>query len=299
MTGPRAIGSHQVTPAACAHGEGPVWDERDGVLRFVDLTRGDVMTFDPRRSASGPESADALRRVHVADVVAALRPRTSGGWVLALERGFALTEPGSWRAGALIAAFTDPAIRMNDGGCDPGGGFLCGSMAYTATTGAGSLYRLAPDGSVSEVLAGVTISNGFCVDPIGSLAYYIDTPTRRIDVFDLASDGATLEGRRPFVHIEPGAGLPDGLTVDADGGVWVALYGGSAVRRYLPDGRLDTVVTVPTPHVTAPAFGGAGLRDLYITTSQEGIDVAADRLAGSLFHAEPGPRGLPPRPYAG
>ena len=136
MTGPRVLEAHPVTPAACAHGEGPVWDEREGVLRFVDLTRGDVMTFDPRRAAFGPGVADALSRLHVADVVAALRPRTTGGWVLALERGFALTEPGSWRAGALIEAFTDPAIRMNDGGCDAGGGFLCGSMAYAATPGA-------------------------------------------------------------------------------------------------------------------------------------------------------------------
>jgi sugar lactone lactonase YvrE len=287
----RRLTARPLTADRCEHGEGPVWDARDGVLRYVDLLRGDVMAFDPRTMG--------LERTHVSDVVAALRPRAAGGWVLALERAFAVTEPGSWVARPLVDAFHDPAIRFNDGGCDAAGGFLCGTMAYDHARGAGTLYRLAPDGTVAEVLGGVTISNGFCLDPSGRLAYYADTPTGRVDVFDVGGDGASLSGRRPFVTVEAGAGWPDGLTVDADGGVWIALYGGGAVRRYLPDGRLDTVVAVATPHVTSCAFGGDDLGDLFITTTQEGLDPAVDLLAGALFEVDPEVRGLPPRPFRG
>lgn len=279
-----------VTDGICKHAEGPVWDARDGVLRYVDMLRGDVMTYRPD---GAPE------RTHVADVVAALRPRRDGGWVLALERDFAVTEPGAWIPRTIAPVIGDPGIRFNDGGCDAAGGFLCGTMAYDKTPGAAELFRLAPDGSVARVLDGVTISNGFCLDPSGSLAYYIDTPTARIDVFDVGTDGFTLSGRRPFVTIEPGAGFPDGLTVDAEGGVWVALFGGWAVRGYGRDGRLRTVIEVGTPDVTACTFGGPAWRDLYITTTQERVRPPDDPLAGALFHAVPGAVGLPPRPYAG
>lgn len=287
----RTIAAEQLTDAGLEHGEGPVWDSVAGVLRLVDLFRGDIVTFDPRTRG--------LTRTHVATVAAALRPRAGGGWVIATERGFAVTDPDSWVLRPVAEAFSDPALRMNDGGCDAAGGFLCGSMAWDQQQGAGSLYRLAPDGTVSVVLSGVTISNGFCLDPAERLAYYADTPTGRIDVFDVEADGATLGGRRPFVELEAGAGWPDGLTVDADGGVWVALYGGSAVRGYRPDGSLEAVVTVPTPHVTACTFGGDALDEMFITTSTEGLDVDRDPVAGSLFRVRPGVRGVAPRPYRG
>ena len=286
----RRLTAQPVTAAVCEHAEGPVWDARDGVLRFVDMVRGDVMTLTP-----GGE----LTRTHVADVVAALRPRRNGGWVLALGRALAVTDPGSWTPRRIAEVVADPAIRFNDGGCDAAGGFLCGTMAYDQSSGAGTLYRLAPDGSVAVVLEGLTISNGFCLDRSGELAYFVDTPTGRVDVLDVGPDGRTLACRRPFVTIEAGAGWPDGLTVDGEGGVWVALYGGGAVRRYLPDGRLDTIVEVATREVTACAFGGPELRDLYITTSQERRRPPDDPLAGALFHVVPGPPGLPPRPYSG
>ncbi len=296
MGEPRVVTADQVTGPAAEHGEGPVWDAGAGVLRYVDMLRGDLLTFHPALATDDP---DRLTRTHVADVLAALRPRRDGGWVVATERGFALTDAGSWVARPIAEAFTDPAIRLNEGGCDAAGGFYCGSMAYAKTPGAATLYRLSPEGSVSVILDGITISNGFCLDAAGAIAYYIDTPTRRIDVFDVGADGATLSGRRPFVTMEAGGGSPDGLTVDADGRVWVALYGGGAVRAYSPGGRLEVVVPIPTPHVTACAFGGPDLRDLFITTSQEDIDTSRDPIAGALFHAVPGPRGQLPRPFAG
>jgi sugar lactone lactonase YvrE len=146
------------------------------------------------------------------------------------------------------------------------------------------------------VLEGVTISNGLDWSPDGSLAYYNDTDTFGVDVFDY--DGETgLGGRRRFVEL--GEARPDGLTVDAGGGVWVALSNGGAVRRYTPEGDLDAVVELPVTKVTACTFGGPGLDQLFITTSRDGVEPGAEPLAGSLFRAEVGVTGQPVREFAG
>jgi sugar lactone lactonase YvrE len=217
--------------------------------------------------------------------------------VIGVERGFALEEPDGTIT-MLDPVWTDPAVRMNEGGCDPDGRFYCGSMAYDQTPGAASLYRLDPDRSVTRVLDGVTISNGLEWSPDGSRAYYNDTPTGHVAVFDYDRD-AGLTGRRVFVEVPAEHGDPDGLTVDADGGVWVALHGGGRVHRYSPAGRLDEVVEVPTGQVTACTFGGAGLDELFITTSREGMKEGDDPPAGSLFRAAVGVRGRPVREFAG
>ena len=284
--------------SACDHAEGPVWDARAGVVRWVDMLRGDLLSLDadeiPDVGLVEPE------RRHLTKVLAALRPRTQGGWVVATERGFAVTDADDeWTLRPLVQVWDDPSIRMNEGGCDVAGGFLCGSMAYAKTTGAAALYRLDPDGTVDVVLTGSTISNGFSIDPTGTLAYYIDTPTHRVDVFDVGHDGRTLSGRRPFVHIEDGAGGPDGLCVDVEGGVWVALFGGSAVRRYRADGTLDTIVHVDTRKVTACTFAGRDLGTLIITTSQEDLEPRDGPLAGTLFAVRPGVSGMLPLPFRG
>ena len=147
------------------------------------------------------------------------------------------------------------------------------------------------------MLDGVTISNGLEWSPDGSRAYYDDTATHRVDVFDYDRDTG-LTGRRPFVVL-PDDGNPDGLTVDAEGGVWVALFGSGAVQRYTPDGVLDQVVELPTPQVTACTFGGPELDQLFITTSREGMAPGDDPLAGCLFRADVGVAGLPVREFAG
>ena len=153
------------------------------------MLAGDVLSLEPDGT---------VRRSHVGDVAAALRPRRGGGAVLAVERGFALR--GRRRhPHALDPVWTDDGVRMNEGGCDPDGRFWCGSMAYDQRPGGAALYRLDPDGSVQRVLDGVTISNGLDWSPDGSLAYYADTATHRIDVFDYDRD-AGLTGRRPFVR---------------------------------------------------------------------------------------------------
>ncbi len=276
----------QFTEPVAYHAEGPVWSPTWGGLRYVDMLAGDVLSA----------SADAsVTRRHVGSVAAALRPRQGGGAVIAVERGFVLEEPdGSLRT--LPPLWSGASVRMNDGGCDPQGRFYCGSMAYDETPGAGAMFRLDPDLSASTIFAGATISNGLEWSPDGQTAYYVDSATHRVDLFDYDPEQGLLN-RRPLVHID--SGVPDGLTVDSDGHVWVALYGGSAVRRYRPDGALDGVVEVPCTNVTACTFGGANLDELFITTSREGVPDGAQPQAGSVFRCVPGVRGRAVRAFAG
>jgi sugar lactone lactonase YvrE len=277
----------QVTDAVAYHAEGPVWSAGWGGLRWVDMLAGDVLSL---------ESDGTVQRSHVGTVAAALRPRRGGGAVIAVERGFALQDADGTRTD-LDPVWDDRSIRMNEGGCDPDGRFWCGSVAYDQRTGAAALYRLDADHSVRRILDGVTISNGLDWSPDGSLAYYDDTATHRIDVFDY--DARTgLTGRRPFVVLTDGD-HPDGLTVDAEGGVWVALNGSGVVHRYTPAGVLDEVVELPTAQVTACTFGGPDLDQLFITTSREGMGPDDDPIAGSLFRADIGVPGLPVREFGG
>lgn len=280
--------AEQVTDSVAFHAEGPVWSPRWGGLRWVDMLAGDVLSL----SADG-----AVSRRHVGKVAAALRPRRQGGAVIAVERGFAL-EGADGKLTPLPEVWSDPGLRMNDGGCDPDGRFYCGSMAYDQRPGAASLYRLDPDGSVHVVLQGATISNGLEWSPDGARAYYNDTATGRIDVFDYARDTG-LSGRRPFAIIPKDDGAPDGLTVDAQGGIWVALYGGGVVRRYSPGGAVDAVVELPVKNVTACTFGGPALEQLYVTTSREGLAPGEAPQAGALFRVHAGVKGLPAREFGG
>jgi sugar lactone lactonase YvrE len=281
--------AEQVTDPIVEHGEGPVYDAVTGLMHWVDMLAGDVMSMD---------DAGAVTKQHVGKVAAVWRPRAGGGAIVGVERGFTLVEPDG-SLSELPDAFTDPGLRMNDGGCDPQGRFYCGNMAYAETPGAGSLYRLDPDGAVSVVLRDVTISNGIAWSADGTQVYYNDTPTHRTDVFDFDAESGTLNNRRALAEIDPALGAPDGLTIDAEGGIWVALWGGGAVHRYSSDGVLTDVVAIPATQVTACAFGGPDLDRLYITTSRRDIDVAREPLAGALFMARPEVRGVPVLPFTG
>jgi sugar lactone lactonase YvrE len=280
--------AEQFTGAVAYHAEGPVWSERWGGLRWVDMFAGDVL----RLASDG-----TVERLHVGEVAAALRPRRTGGAVIGVERGFVLENPDG-RLETLGDVSSDESVRMNEGACDPDGRFYCGSMAYDKRPRAGTLYRLDPDRSVHVVVEGVTVSNGLEWSPDGSRAYYNDTDTYRTDVFDYDAESG-LTGRRTFVEVSADAGRPDGLTVDVEGGVWVAINRGGAVHRYTPEGNLDAVVEVPARKVTACTFGGQQLDQLFITTSREDLEPGDDPLAGSVFRAEPGIRGLPAREFAG
>ncbi len=209
--------AEQVTNPVAYHGEGPVWSERWGGLRWVDMLAGDILCLT--------DDGKIIRR-HAGKIAACVRPRSRGGAVIGVERGFAMR--GTDEAVTYLdELWTGDDVRMNEGGCDPDGRFYCGSMAYDQQPGAGALYRLDVDGSVHAVLENVTVSNGIEWSPDGSRVYYNDTATHHISLFDYDVKGG-LTGRRVFVDLSAEGKRPDGLTVDAEGGVWVALL--TAVR---------------------------------------------------------------------
>jgi len=280
--------AEQITDPVAFHAEGPAWSPSWGGLRFVDMFAGDVLSL----GADG-----AVTRRHVGSIAAAVRPRRGGGAVVAVERGFVLEDPdGTLRR--LPEVWSDPTLRMNEGGCDPQGRFYCGSIAYDQAPGRASLFRLDADGSVSVAFDGATVSNGLDWSPDGATVYYADSATKRVDAFDY--DPVTgFSRRRRFVEIADGDGVPDGLTVDAEGHVWVALYDGGAVRRYRPDGVLDGVVELPVSRVTACTFGGPDVDQMFVTTSRENLPEGAEPAAGSIYRCSPGVRGRAVAAFAG
>ena len=271
-------------------GEGPLWDVRTGELLWVDVMAGFVHRFDPE---SGIDRAFDVRQP-----VSAIVPRAAGGHVLALRDGFALWDGDT----TTLVAPVEPQrreIRMNDGACDSRGRFWAGTMHVDYRRGEGALYRLDESGAAEVVLSGVTISNGIAWSLDGATMYYVDTPTQGIDAFDFDTDTGAITDRRRIVKIDPEDGAPDGLVVDAEGCIWVALWDGWEVRRYAPDGKHLGSVAVPAARVTKPAFGGPDLTDLFITTASPEKANPSQPYAGGVFHARPGVGGLAPHPYAG
>jgi len=281
----RVADLEQITDALCYHGEGPVWSPTWGGLRWVDMLAGGVLTLRPDGSVD---------RLHVGDVAAFLRPRTSGGWVVATERGLALADEPDGIPAPWIELWDDPAIRMNEGGVDTRGRLWCGTMGYDRVPGTATVYRVDADGDVTTAVPDVTISNGIELSPDERQAYYNDTPTGRTDVFDV-EDGELVR-RRPFVRHD--VGHPDGLTVDTAGNVWVALNGASRVRCYSPSAEVLEEISLPVRLVTSCTLGGDDGRDLFITTSRENLDDPEPQ-AGAVFRARVEVPGQPVRAFAG
>ncbi|WP_336644815.1 SMP-30/gluconolactonase/LRE family protein [Microbacterium sp. USHLN186] len=270
------------------HAEGPVWAAAWGGLRWLDAAAGDLLTLRD----------DGVRRQHVDDeYLAFVRPRRTGGFAAMGARTLHLADEPDGETRAVAHLIDDPAVRMNEGCCDPSGRMLAGSMAYDSAPGAASLQLIDTELHTSTVLDAVTISNGIAFTSSGQQAYYADTATGRVDVFDV-SDGELVD-RRPFVEIPSDTGAPDGLSVAADGSVWVALWGGSAVHGYDSSGSLIESIPLPVPQVSACTFGGEGLRTLFITTSAQGLDPDHGTAAGSLFAVDLGVRGQPTLPFGG
>ncbi|MEU5997099.1 SMP-30/gluconolactonase/LRE family protein [Streptomyces sp. NPDC047197] len=276
--------------AQAALGEGPTWDFAAQRLIWVDILSSRVHTYDP---STGHRSVMATEQ-HVG----AAKPRAGGGLVVNLRDGVGLydsvADGGAFR---WLHREVVPGRRGNDAAVAPDGALWAGTMRYDEGTGGGNLIRLTGDGAATELLGEVSVSNGLGWSPDGRSLYYIDTPTRRIDVLDLRDD--QLPGsRRPLVTIEEEAGYPDGLTVDAEGCVWVALWDGAAVRRYTPSGVLDRVIELPVRRPTACAFGGPGLRDLYITSARTGLG-APHPLSGSVLVVPDAGQGVAQAAFAG
>jgi sugar lactone lactonase YvrE len=279
-------------------GEGPVWDHGSRRLLWVDIPAGVVHRLDPATGAS--------ERILAGQPVGSVGIRREGGLVAALRDGFGLLAPGGQGVERLIEVEKDLAAnRMNDGKCDCGGRFWAGTMATDHTPKAGALYCLRPAGpghAVSREVDAITVANGLDWSPDDRLMYYIDSPTQRVDVFDFDPERGSLGNRRPLIQIAAADGLPDGMTVDAEGFLWVALFRSGKVRRYSPAGTPDMEIRLPVTLVTSCAFGGADLGDLYITTARHRLtpaESAAQAVAGGLFVCRPGPIGRPAFHFTG
>lgn len=279
--------------------EGPRWHEERQELLWVDilgrkLHRGTLTT------------GGALARVQTMSIdrhVGAVAPMVGGGYVLAAGRGFVFVdEDGSMRELAQPAD-AGGEVRMNDGACDPQGRFWAGTMAYDESPGAGALYRLELDGSVTTVLMGLTISNGIGWSPDGGVMYLNDSGTGCVDAFGFDGASGSISDRRTLVHIDEPGVAPDGLTVDEEGGIWVALWRGGAVHRYAPDGSLIASVQLPVQRPTSCAFGGPRRDVLFVTSARTELEaeaLARQPHAGRVFAIEGlGVRGLPCMPYRG
>ena len=270
-----------------ALGEGPCWVPAEGALYWTDIPAGRVH----RLATDGTHSS-----WDTGQPAGAIAPRAGGGLALAAKDGFWALDPATGELALLAHVEADVHDnRMNDGACDAAGRFFAGTMAEDESPGAGTLYRLGPDHDVTPILAGVSVSNGIGWSLDESRMYYVDSPTRGVDVFDYDAASGSIGNRRLFASIGGGERvIPDGLAVDADGCVWVALWGGAALVRYRHDGRPIQTIEIPAAHVTSCAFGGPDLATLYITTAG-----GPGRCAGALLACQPGPTGLPANPFRG
>jgi sugar lactone lactonase YvrE len=223
------------------------------------------------------------------------------GLIVAAGHRLALRAGDDERVLAVVEA-DRPDNRFNDCKCDPQGRLWAGTMSKRREPGTAALYRLVAGGDIERVIAGTTISNGLAWSPAGDRVYFVDSTTQRIDVFDFDAATGDVSGRRALAEIDPRDGLPDGLAVDAEDGVWVCLFGGGAIRRYGADGELTAAIAVPVTNPTSAAFGGADLRTLYVTSARHRLSaeqLAAEPLAGAVLALEPGVPGLPGNRFAG
>ena len=274
-------------------GEGPVWDERSGELIRVDISGRLVHRWNP----STDEAASFATEGDVGSVVLC----DDGGLVVAIECELWRRDPAGEMT--LIADVeTKPGVRFNDCRADPRGRLWAGTLHRDREPGRAALYRLEPGGELTEVLPKRTISNGIGWSPAGTTMYYIDSTTQRVAEFDYDLDTGEIRAQRLFAEIDATDGLPDGLAVDAEGGVWVCLFGGGRMRRYMPDGRLDREIMLPLTNPTCPAFGGADLSTLYVTTARHRLteeQLAREPLAGALLQLDVGVSGRLAYRFAG
>ena len=282
-------------PARASVGEGPVWDEREQALTWIDIYGRRLHRYSHDAGASEIALFDAP--------VGFAIPRQAGGYVIGLRMDVVTFDPSTGDMGPIAQLPGDGAqMRLNDGKCDARGRLWAGTMDDSGHESAGALYCVETSKSARPVLENITESNGLDWDPAGTLLYYVDTPTGCVDVLDYDGVTGRAVNRRTLIHIDEKHGYPDGLTVDAEGCVWVALWGGSCVRRYTPSGELDRCLYLPVTQVTSCAFGGLDLDELYITSATHGMTEAqleAEPAAGSLFRCRPGVKGQLSHRYGG
>jgi sugar lactone lactonase YvrE len=296
------ITAPQITPWSGTPGllsEGPRWHEENRELLWVDILGQHLH----RGTLAADGGLERVVTITIDRHLGAVAPAVGGGYVLAAGQGFLFVgHDGSVHELAQPAGGrTD--VRMNDGACDPQGRFWAGTMAYDESPGAGTLYRLELDGSCTTVLTGLAISNGIGWSPDARMMYLSDSGTGCVDAFRFEPSSGTISERRTLIRIDHPGVVPDGLTVDAEGGIWVALWGGSAVQRYSHDGSLLAHIQLPVERPTSCAFGGTDRSTLFVTTARAGLDATASERqphAGRVLSISGlGVQGLPCQPYRG
>ena len=274
-------------------GEGPVWVEREQALYWLDIKGRKVFRIDEQ---------EQLREWPTPVRVGSLAPRADGGFIAGTEDGVAFVELEAGRFEIVHHPEEHlPDNRFNDGKVDRRGRFWAGSMDDTERDATGTLYRVDPDMRFSRIDEGYKVTNGPAFSPSGDILYHNDSARQVTYAFDLASDG-TVGERRVFARYREGEGYPDGMTVDADGCLWIAFWDGWCVRRYSPDGECIGKLDVPVSRPTSCAFGGAALDRLFITSASIGLDeadLAKEPQAGGLFVAVVDAKGIAERPFAG
>jgi sugar lactone lactonase YvrE len=273
-------------------GEGPIWDPIQNRLVWIDVLSGSVFWAD--------ESGRCVDSVTIGSHIGTVIPGASGELLLALADGFSILEADHTVTPLNTMLADQSDLRFNDGKSDPCGRAVVGTLSYSDRAHTAGLFRLDQDGRAESILNGVSLSNGLGWSADGRTMYYVDTPTGRIDAFAYDLENGTLGDRRVFATIPPDSGVPDGLCVDNSGGVWVALFGGSAVLRFAEDGTLDARVEFSVPNITSCAFGGADGDILFVTTAAVGLDsdfLDAHPEAGGLFAVSTGFSGPAATPW--
>ena len=284
-----------VLPVPALLGESPVWCPGDKVLYWVDIKRPAIYRFDPATAST--------QTWPMPEHVGCIGLRQRGGAIAALRSGFAFVDFQTGAVCKLPSPILDgPDMRFNDGRCDRRGRFWAGTLHEARHPGTASLYRFDPDGCSTEMIGGVTVSNGIAWSPDSRTMYFADSWTRTIYSFDFDLDSGTLRNRRVFAEVPDGSGVPDGATVDAEGFLWSANFDGGCITRYAPDGRVDRVIQMPVQRPTSCVFGGEDFNILYVTsaslnlTAQQRIEAP---LAGGVFTVDAGVKGLPEPRFAG
>jgi sugar lactone lactonase YvrE len=277
-----------VWDAGALLGEGPIWDERERVLHWVDVDHDTLHTLDP---ASGRQSS-----MHCAGRVTSIALRENGGLLVAHDHSVSVLDGETLEP---FAADFAVGARTNDGAVDPRGRYLIGTCAPEGEPGGGALYRVDPDASVTKLLDGVDISNGIDWSLDGRTMIYVDSLAHGVDAFDYDLDTGEISNRRRIAPIDESLGDPDGLTLDAEGAIWLAIWGGSCVRRYSLDGELLDELRVPAHQPTSCIFGGDDFSTLYVTSARTGLDEPGPHCGALFAFRGLGVRGRPAFRFAG
>ena len=264
-------------------GEGICWDETDSMLYWIDLLENKIFSYDT--------IINTVKILDVGQNTGCIAVREKGGLIAGLQHGIYFVDMKSGKMELAASPEADkPGHRFNDGECDCMGRFFAGTMSKALDSGAGdttphgALYRMDPDGRVEKVIDHVTISNGIGYSPDNTIMYYIDSPTHHVDAFDYDKATGAIRNRRMVVDVPEELGMPDGLTVDAEGMLWVGMWGGGAVVRFNPaTGKVLEKIELPAPYVTTMVFGGKGMDEMFVNTAKMNTDLNKYPDAGGVF----------------